>query len=128
MPTLILVPLYLSAEKYLPREIRDTFDDGSDKKGWNQFVSLVKQPIFAKTDTVTLEWFPLSARPYFIADFYTKELLKANYRVAQETVSDTTIEVRFEKGDMIGVVTIFDENEERGTDALTLTISIESQE
>ena len=127
IPKLLIAPFYLSAEEYLPDDIRSAFDGVEEKSGWEKFKHLVRNPLFEQGDIVTIEWEELAAEPSFVMSFYEKELEKEDYSVrAPKTELYDLEELTFSKDNIKGTLSITDNPDERGTDAATLTIIIGS--
>lgn len=123
VPKIVLVPLYLGFENYLPEETRSAFAKARDKHGWQKFISLLREPITDQRDTVTIEWENLSAEPSFVQEFYDTELKKSGFDVQISAITESTRQMIITKDSITGVLIVEDNANKSGTDTLTLTLS-----
>ena len=126
IPKVVVVPLYMNAEDYLPQDLQDVFDDGSDLEGWDRFTHMVRQPLFGENDVVEVHWSELAAEPSFILAFYENELEKEHFDVT--VTKGLKQSVSFSTTTVSGRLTIDDQMGSDGTDSAILTISITPQE
>lgn len=126
LPKIILVPIYLSINEYLPPEIKSDLEDMKDKTGWEKFVYLMQRPITDKKDIIEIEWKKLSADPEFIYEYYQTELKKQKFDTDIISQTKSTKQMSFIKYDIHGVLYINDDPDKKGTDLTILTISMSS--
>lgn len=127
IPKIIITPLYLMVEQYLPSNYQ-ILSDTRDLSGTQRFKQIISQPLFESNSTFTIHWTHLSARPSFIKEYYTDELIKTGFTVTTTAVSPQfSEEITFihTNEPISGTLRIVDPSPtDRGTDEVILELNI----
>lgn len=130
IPKILIAPLYLAAEQYLPPNYQ-ILSDTRNLTPTDRFKNIVARPIFANDSTFTIHWTHLTARPSFILEYYTDELTKNGFNVIQNKNSPQhTQEITFTHNSepISGILQIVDPSPiDRGTDEVILELHITSK-
>lgn len=127
-PKLILSPAFLVLEKRFP--VKEELTDGrlqTDKSMWENFVRIMKEPVADHRDKIQIEWTELPAEPKFVDAFYQDALKKFGFNINVSQSSDTVHQFAFVKGQTEGVLYVTDNDEKSGTDFVSLTVNIGSE-
>jgi hypothetical protein len=127
IPKIIITPLYLMVEQYLPSNYQ-ILSDTRDLSGRERFTQIINKPLFANNSTFTIEWTHLSARPSFIKEYYTDELTKTGFTVTSTPVTPQySEEITFTHTteQINGTLRIIDPSPtDRGTDEVILELNL----
>jgi hypothetical protein len=127
IPKIIITPLYLMVEQYLPSNYQ-ILSDTRDLSGTERFKQIVAQPLFENNSTFTIHWTNLSARPSFIKVYYTDELTKTGFTVTTTPITPQfSEEITFTHTSepISGTLRIIDPSPtDRGTDEVILELNI----
>ncbi len=127
VPKVIITPLYLMVEQYLPSNYQ-ILSDTRNLSGTDRFKQIINKPLFANNSTFTIHWTHLSARPSFIKEYYTDELTKTGFIVTTTPVTPQySEEITFTHTSepINGTLRIIDPSPtDRGTDEVILELNI----
>lgn len=127
IPKMIIGPLYLLTETYLPTNYQ-ILANTKHLPHSERLKSIMNQPIFIQDDTFTIRWTDLTARPSFITEYYTNELSKKGFTV---TTTPSNLQYSYEltfkhtTEPIDGTLRIVDPSPtDRGTDEIILELNI----
>lgn len=133
IPKIILSPIILIFDDELKKdEVINQNGEISLKKrtSWKDFVDIMKEPITDQRDKVQIEWNYLTAEPVYIYKYFKDNFEQIGYEVKVTTNNQTKKQFSFinQEKNIEGVLYIADEPTDKGTDYLSITINIPSQE
>ncbi|MFH1947520.1 MAG: hypothetical protein ABIJ23_05200 [Candidatus Magasanikbacteria bacterium] len=126
VPKLILSPIILNLNK--KPDIRNPEQKDSDltiKTGntWQDFVSLMQEPVVDHRDSLQVEWVEMPAEPWFVQSYYETELKNTGYQTERNNKENNIIrELNFELNEIEGILYIEDDPTGDGTDYVSLII------
>lgn len=127
IPKLILSPLLIQADKHhwILRQIRPAAAEAIESKQtfWDKLMIVLREPVSEPRDLLNLEWLNLNADPAFIAEFYSKALVRSGFAVSKSTVGPETHQFTFTKPGLDGVVHIANQPDTPATDRVTIEIT-----
>ncbi len=120
VPKILLTPIFMASND-AASSTTGMLD--ANQSGWDEFVSYVQTPVADKRDVVQIEWRDLGAAPSFLIDYYKRKLEEKGFRTkiaenARESV------LTFSGNNIDGTLRIVDDSTTRGSDIVTLTVSI----
>lgn len=123
-PKLVLSPIFLIIEKKFPARKENKDGRIEEKNTWQNFMTLLKEPVADHRDKVQIEWTELPAEPRFIYNYYKDELTKVGFVVNETADKDNIRQFIFSLDNTEGVLYITDEAQKSGTDFVSLTVNI----
>lgn len=120
IPKLILTPVLLAI--HAKNETVSTTLATARRGAWQEFKTLVKSPLLAYHDTVTITWEHLNPEPDFLDEWYYTELTKKSFTVTRQFVSTTLRKLDFTGVDARGIITIDDAEKNQGTDSVMMEV------
>lgn len=133
IPKIILSPIILIFDDELKKDgvINQNGEISLKKRtSWKDFVDIMKEPITDQRDKVQIEWNYLTAEPVYIYKYFKDNFEQIGYEVKVTTNNQTKKQFSFinQEKNIEGVLYIADEPTDKGTDYLSITINIPSQE